>query len=92
MPSYYKAWTDALADGEGWIYSEVDWQTDLVVRQIEVCGEQYRWGRWTGLELEGAICDQPPSSWFSDSPNVEISSAEFESAWNAARQRNPNGW
>ena len=85
MPSYYKAWADALDDGEGWIYTEVDWQADLVVRQVEACGETYRKGMWTGSSLVGVICDRPPSSWFADSPAEEITPAEFEAVWNRAR-------
>jgi len=88
---YNKCWSDALPHGKGWIYQEVDWEADLIVRQIEVCGEKHRWGIWTGSALEGAICDQSPSV-LDYADTEDISPTEFESVWNQARQSNATGW
>jgi len=88
--NYYKAWGEA-SEGEGWYFLEIDWKVDIVLRQITLCNEKYRWGRWTGTRLEGAIADQPPSS-FSEWEREEITSADFEAVWEKAVSSNPAGW
>jgi hypothetical protein len=91
MLAYLKGWSDSLHHGEGWLYLEIDTSLDLVVRQVEVCGSLFRWGRWTGLVLEGAICDQPPSTL--DLISIEFSAwPEFEAIWLSARDANATGW
>lgn len=73
--------------GIGMYYLEVDWDKDLVVRQMVVSGDLFEWGRWTGSSLVGSISDQPPSSF--DPPLVagdEISTEQFNLVWDRVGQ------
>lgn len=87
---YYKAWCEH-ADGEGWYFLEIDWKTDMVVRQITLVDKKYRWGKWTGSRLVGEIADQPPSS-FGEWEREEITPDVFESVWLQATSSNPDCW
>ena len=45
----------------GTSYLEIDWEKDLVVRQMDVFTKGCSWGKWTGTALGGHICDQNAS-------------------------------
>ena len=87
---YYKHWTEEIGDNGGLLYQEIDWDQDMVLRQVEVVDDAFEWGEWTGIKLEGRICDQRPSG-FTPLPSSEeeITSEEFETVWRRAKQ-NPS--
>jgi len=80
---YYKHEIDCENYELGFIFQEIDWEKDLIVRQITACGDKYRWGEWTGNSLVGFICDQKPSGFHPPlSQDEEIPQTEFEAVWN----------
>lgn len=84
---YYKGRDEYEPEyGEGMIYSEVDEELDMVVRQVEIYERACFSGKWTGTSLEGWISDKKVSQ--SDFTQTQaISAEEFEVAWNKANQK-----
>jgi hypothetical protein len=83
--NYYKYECECLDNTYGWHYQEIDWDKDIVVRQVDWCSGTYRFGEWTGKELIGFILDQKPSEL--DPPlsaDEQISAEEFERVWQKA--------
>jgi len=82
---YYVSYSEDIEFGKGVSYQEIDEECDLVVRQVDVYGNVYRWGEWTGTSLVGWICDRRPST-LGFMPEEEITAEEFEAVWKRARR------
>jgi hypothetical protein len=84
MRNYFKHYAESDA-GIGTVYFETE--DDLVLRQVEIYGDQVFWAdRTTQSDPRYRICDQPVSI-LGLSPDEEMAPSEFESVWNRAKRK-----
>ena len=89
-----EVWYYFEADAEGWVLRQVELRGGQAMPVVSASLHELPDANTDGIEAVqryeakyGVLADQPMTGWDTDFPQEEISTAEFEKVWIAARAR-----